>query len=207
MSIFANCEDVNSGWRSSNSMTTHWSAPLKTGYVMTPFLPLPVLDFIDVAAPCPVSWAEMTGDDRVRHCSICQQSVYNLSALTRDAAEDLVRRTEGRLCVRFFCREDGTVMTRDCPVGHLRAVRRQIAVAVSVAAVLLLTIVGWVFGRPGGRERVRDVVDRAREVEPVRRVLDWIDPPRPVIMGALPLPPGTNGVCEDPDDDEEPPAK
>jgi hypothetical protein len=173
---------------------------------MTPFLPLPVLDSIDVAALCPVSWAEMTGDDRVRHCSICQQSVYNLSALTRDAAEDLVRRTEWRLCVRFFRREDGTVMTRDCPVGRLRAVRQQFAVAVSVAAVLLLSLVGWIFGRPGGRDRARDVVDRAREVEPVRRVLDWIDPPRPVIMGQCILPPAA-GPEEDPDDEEDLPAK
>ena len=64
----------------------------------------------------------MYGDDRVRFCGQCSQSVYNLSAMTREEAEDLIRRTEGRLCVRFYKRRDGTILTKNCSVG-LRSIK------------------------------------------------------------------------------------
>jgi hypothetical protein len=37
--------------------------------------------------------------------------------MTEEEALKLVEEREGRLCVRFYQREDGTVITRDCPVG------------------------------------------------------------------------------------------
>jgi hypothetical protein len=80
-----------------------------------------MLHGLKVAKPCPASWEAMVGDDRVRRCELCQLNVYNISELTRPEAEALVARSEGtRLCVRFFRREDGTVLTQDCPVGVLR---------------------------------------------------------------------------------------
>ena len=60
----------------------------------------------------------MYGDDRRRFCSQCKLNVYNLSGMTRDEAEQLVMNSEGRLCVRFFRRKDGTVLTQDCPAGN-----------------------------------------------------------------------------------------
>ncbi len=97
---------------------------------------LPVLDNIRVAAPCAASWDAMTGDARVRACGDCQQNVYNLSELTRDEAEHLIREKEGRLCVRYFQRADGTILVKeDCAVGVKRRRRRRIA-AVGVAAGL-----------------------------------------------------------------------
>ena len=80
------------------------------------------LDNVKVAAPCAADWRFMYGDDRVRFCGQCSQYVYNLSALTREQAEDLIRRQEGRLCVRFYRRRDGTIITDNCPVG-LRALK------------------------------------------------------------------------------------
>jgi hypothetical protein len=68
----------------------------------------------------------MTGDNRVRFCTECRLHVYNFAELTRTEAEDLLRTTEGRLCGRLYRRADGTVITKDCPVG-LRAVRRRVA--------------------------------------------------------------------------------
>ena len=63
---------------------------------------LPLLDRIAIASPCPASWDEMTGDDQVRHCSLCNLSVHNLSAMTRDEAEGvLAKLSEGRVCARF----------------------------------------------------------------------------------------------------------
>lgn len=62
----------------------------------------------------------MEGDDRVRFCPECELNVYNLSAMTEEQALALVQEREGRLCVRFYQREDGTVLTSDCPVGAHR---------------------------------------------------------------------------------------
>src|SRR5688572_18299741 len=83
---------------------------------------LGLLDSIQIASPCTASWEAMTGDDRSRFCSECRLSVYNIAAMTREEAEALIVEKEGRLCARIYRRADGTVLTRDCPVG-LRAVR------------------------------------------------------------------------------------
>jgi len=80
------------------------------------------LDKISVAAPCTAQWRFMFGNERVRFCGQCSQNVYNLSAMTREQAEDLILRHEGRLCVRFYRRKDGTIITNNCPVG-LRALK------------------------------------------------------------------------------------
>ncbi|HZV01835.1 MAG TPA: hypothetical protein VFF73_34300 [Planctomycetota bacterium] len=88
------------------------------------------LDGIEVATPCQASWEKMEGDDRVRFCGLCKLNVYNLSGMSRDEAERLVRSAEGRLCVKLMRRSDGTVLTEDCPVGlAARLRRRTLAVA------------------------------------------------------------------------------
>ena len=80
------------------------------------------LDHISVAAPCHAKWSEMSGDERARFCKLCSKHVYNLSAMSRTEAEALVQQKEGKVCVRFYQRADGTVLTDNCPVG-LRAAR------------------------------------------------------------------------------------
>jgi hypothetical protein len=97
------------------------------------------LDTIRIATPCHASWQEMEGDERVRFCSACRRNVYNLSSMTRSEAEDLVRQSEGRTCVRFYQREDGTMLTRDCPVG-LRAWRRKLILGCTAAAALVVAL-------------------------------------------------------------------
>jgi len=98
----------------------------------------PVLANIRVASPCSEAWAQMNGDDRVRACAKCQQNVYNLSAMTREQAEALVReRNGGRLCVRYFQRFDGTILLADCELGRKSKRRRRViaaGIAASVAA-------------------------------------------------------------------------
>lgn len=74
-----------------------------------------LLDNVEIASPCPKSWDEMQGDYSKRFCEECGHHVYNFSGMTRDAAETLLRETEGRLCARIYRREDGAVMTSDCP--------------------------------------------------------------------------------------------
>src|SRR5207249_8276042 len=81
---------------------------------------LRVLDNIRVAAPCSASWADMAGDERVRACADCKKDVYNLTAMTRDEAEALIRDRNGKLCVRYFKRADGTILLADCTIGVAR---------------------------------------------------------------------------------------
>jgi hypothetical protein len=99
------------------------------------------LDLVQIASPCEADWNAMQGDDRSRYCGQCQKHVYNLSVMSRPEAEKLVFEREGRLCVRFFRRHDGTVLTADCPVG-LRGVRRRIARSLAAACGLFMAILG-----------------------------------------------------------------
>src|SRR5436190_6844716 len=95
------------------------------------------LGSIRIAAPCHASWAEMAGDERVRHCTLCSLNVYNFAEMTRDEVRELLVRTEGRVCARLYRRTDGTVLTRDCPTG-LRAIRQRASrIAAAVIAALL----------------------------------------------------------------------
>ncbi len=48
------------------------------------------LDRLRVASPCPTSWEQMSGNERVRHCELCNLSVYNIAELTRKEAAALV---------------------------------------------------------------------------------------------------------------------
>jgi len=162
--------------------------------------PLPLLDEVRVASPCPASWQEMSGDERVRHCSICQQAVYDLLALTRSEAEKLIRERDGRLCIRIHRRKDGKVMTCDCPVGRFQIVRRRVATTIGTAAVLLFTLIGWLAGRPDARARAIANVSRVREIEPIRTVADWVDPPTRVTAGVCIPPGGLGAVSQSPEE-------
>ncbi len=79
--------------------------------------PHSMLHDIKIARPCGARWDLMNGNDQVRHCRSCKLNVYNISNLTRTAAENLIAKHEGKLCVRLYRRKDGTVVTRDCPAG------------------------------------------------------------------------------------------
>jgi carboxypeptidase family protein len=85
----------------------------------------------------------MTGDDRVRFCELCNLHVYNIAELTRFEAQTLVATTEGRICARLYRRTDGTVITKDCPVG-LRALRRRAARTASAVFATLMSLIGVV---------------------------------------------------------------
>ena len=95
------------------------------------------LEHVKVAAPCPADWERMVGDERARYCDRCSLHVYNLSGMTRREAEALVASAEGRLCVRFYRRPDGTILTRNCPVG-LSALKRRAAHAATATMTAVL---------------------------------------------------------------------
>lgn len=91
---------------------------------------LPLLDAARIASPCAASWADMTGTEQVRFCGSCEKNVYDISKMTRDAAEELLREATGGVCIRLYRRADGTVITADCPVGVRRKRVRRLAYGV-----------------------------------------------------------------------------
>lgn len=97
---------------------------------------------LKVASPCSAEWNEMYGDDRKRFCGDCKLNVYNLSGMTKDEAETLLLAAEGRLCVRYFQRSDGTVLTADCPVGWAAVKRRLSNWATAAFSMLFSLVVG-----------------------------------------------------------------
>jgi hypothetical protein len=103
------------------------------------------LDHVQVAAPCKADWDQMLGSDRMRFCGQCNLNVYNLSGMTRSEAESLIARNEGRPCVRFYRRFDGSIITSDCPTG-LSAIRRRVSYltkALVAAGLAFLASIGF----------------------------------------------------------------
>jgi len=102
------------------------------------------LDNIRIASPCSANWDEMFGDNRKRFCGDCKLNVYNLSDMTRRDAENLLIASEGRLCVRYYRRADGTVLTQDCPVGW-QAVKRRASRVATAAFSMVAGLLSGVF--------------------------------------------------------------
>ena len=135
-----------------------------------------------IASPCPMSWEEMAGSERVRHCGQCRLNVYNLVVMSREEVAALVRNTGGRLCVRLYMRDDGRAMLQDCPQG---SARRKLRRAVALVGVLVLGALGWLLRTSG---------DEDRSIHPkwVQDALQYVDPkPQPgrIVMGEPALPP------------------
>jgi len=102
---------------------------LKDRHISTLTQPEDLLRRVQVASPCAADWGQMIGDDRVRQCPECNLNVYNLSAMTVREAAQLVSSHQGRLCVRYYRRADGTVLTQDCPRGARTSVHRASRIA------------------------------------------------------------------------------
>jgi hypothetical protein len=110
------------------------------------------LDHVTVAAPCNVGWDNMIGNEQVRFCGQCNLNVYNLSGMTKPEAEHLVAQTEGRLCIRYYRRADGTILTKNCPVG-LRALKRRLSRIANISISAVLSFFAGILAVTGLRER------------------------------------------------------
>lgn len=99
------------------------------------------LEQLRISSPCPANWDEMKGDDQVRHCKLCRLNVYNFAEMSRPEIEAVIQKSEGKLCVRLYRRQDGTVITRDCPKG-LRALKQRAVKRLALAASLVLSAIG-----------------------------------------------------------------
>ena len=95
------------------------------------------LENLRVASPCPANWDEMYGNERKRFCASCKLNVYNLSAMTRSEAEGFLINAEGRVCVRYYRRADGTVLTQNCPVGWQKVKQWVSRIATAVFSLIV----------------------------------------------------------------------
>lgn len=164
---------------------------------MTTTTRLPLrLESLRIATPCSADWSDMKGDDYVRFCGRCEKNVYDLSALSREAAEQLVAEKEGRMCVRFYQRADGTVLTNDCPVGVRRErLRQRIWSRVAGAATSAALLVGLWSGRARADVAVGDgkaaTATKAKPHALMAGGMSVAKPAEPRLMGkiAAPKPP------------------
>ncbi len=150
-----------------------------------------------IASPCTVPWDSMQGDSRARHCEECGLRVFNLSEMSSEEAAEFIESAEGRTCVYFYRRADGTLLTRDCPVG-LRAVRRRVAALFAGAAALLGFITLGLFSARanGGTNAASGPVERLElTTDPILVQPYWGEMcvPAPPLPPALPANPPAGG--------------
>ncbi|HEY0083950.1 MAG TPA: hypothetical protein VGB61_14320, partial [Pyrinomonadaceae bacterium] len=119
------------------------------------------LSYARIAAPCRADWKLMPGNERVRFCDGCSMNVYNLSNMTKKDAEALVLNTEGRLCVRYYHRADGSILTANCPVG-LRALKSRVS---GLSRAVVSSVLSFFAGMAvfAGLETARNSLDAAPE--------------------------------------------
>jgi hypothetical protein len=129
---------------------------------------------IHIAAPCNEKWEAMTpvrapggdgvgrqdGNDRQRHCASCKLNVFNTKNLSEAELVALLTKTEGRVCGRVWQRADGTILTRDCPRG-LALLRKRALAALTMAATLVLAVLGFALVRGKGKSCAATVADDA----------------------------------------------
>jgi hypothetical protein len=87
------------------------------------------LDTLRVLAPCHEDWETMRGDDRSRHCAVCDQRVTNLSELARSEAEETLSHlaTQPSACVRYLQAPTGEIATRSTLQEQFLALLQEMA--------------------------------------------------------------------------------
>jgi len=140
------------------------------------------LDNVRIASPCPADWNTMYGDERKRFCHECKLNVYNLSDMTKPEAESFLLQTQGRVCVRYYRRRDGSVLTRDCPVGWQAFKRRAARTATATLSLLISFVTGLVTYRVA--ETFVSLIPTG-DVPPPK--IEMKVYPRPTVVGELDL--------------------
>lgn len=156
----------------------------------TPRSPFSV-DDIQIASPCHASWDDMHGDDRVRFCGSCRKNVYTLDGMSKREIRMLFEETEGRACVRLYRRQDGTVLTADCPVGLAAKAKAAARRAYAMSMLLVVTLVTGVLALFFGKSLQKPACDVTTDI-----ARDPVDEGR--MMGAPPPPPSDAHLMGEP---------
>jgi len=166
------------------------------------------LESVRVASPCRADWNKMEGDDRARFCQTCAKNVYNLSDMSHADAEALLQEKEGNLCVRFYQRADGTIITDNCPVG-VKMMRRPLKWLVAGFAFFIAS--GTALFGSAAKGSTPSTADKAvaphgklYQAPLVKTVMSWIDPISqsidPPIAGGIMAPQPTPAPSPEPEE-------
>lgn len=79
----------------------------------------------------------MQGDDRSRFCGQCNLHVYNFAQMSPEEIEQLLVEKEAGICARMYQRSDGTILTRDCPIGLRSTIQRAGRIVVSALSAVM----------------------------------------------------------------------
>lgn len=139
-----------------------------------------------VAKPCSALWSEMKGDGQRRFCASCNKNVYNVAGMTSDEVRRLIAQSEVLPCLRLSRRADGTVITRDCPVGVTKSYQR-IALALMGCLAFGFTIASAAIGREKKQWEGETLADHLRTKPVVGPVIEKLYPSQ--IMGEIACPP------------------
>ncbi len=125
-------------------------------------------DRMTIPAACNADWDSMIGDDKVRFCEHCNLHVTNLSNITRQEAMSLVTRSEGRLCVRFVQRPNGTAMTKQMPQKLHQTGRRVSRFAAGAFTASLSLTSAAAQSQSAISRETREVLQRLAQQQPMR---------------------------------------
>jgi hypothetical protein len=136
---------------------------------------MPLKDLLLIAAPCPVSWESMKGDDRVRFCSGCSKNVFNLSDMSDLELEQFLQMNGANQCVRLFRRTDGKIMTDNCPRAF-RLIRNKWRKFLHIASALVAGVCALT---NGVKAQSQGAVDQTKPVDPKKPAFRWEMPKEP----------------------------
>jgi hypothetical protein len=138
------------------------------------------LDIIEIPEPCPASWEAMEGDQYKRFCSQCSKHVFDLSAHSREEAEQLLQSGAAKICVSFIRNPDGSVQTDECP-RPLRPLRNGLKLAASFVAGIFVaacaTVPGFAQGNGDSRRLGGKPVAMPPPPVPQERINGDLTPP------------------------------
>jgi hypothetical protein len=115
------------------------------------------LDNINIKSPCNADWDSMKGNDVVRFCTHCNLNVHDLTLMTQREALALVRNSNGRLCLRFIRRPDGTIETA-APYQKLHLIKRRATRLMAGAFGATLSIAASVAAQTPSQQEVNERV-------------------------------------------------
>ncbi|HMQ04719.1 MAG TPA: carboxypeptidase-like regulatory domain-containing protein [Pyrinomonadaceae bacterium] len=107
--------------------------------------------------------------------------------MREDEIEALIRDREGRLCIRLYRRPDGTLITKDCPVGR-SAVRKRIAKFAGACVAAIFGLLSFSFGQESSKRSkpAATSVERSHKEKQESQLSGIVaDPNGAVVPGAM----------------------
>jgi len=116
---------------------------------------------------CPLPWKNMSGDERMKFCSVCGHQIQNLSPLSRQERLALLDRAKvAQVCGSYYVRLSGELVTPDKPLSeHERGKIRQYGAA-ALSATALAIAAGCVAPKTENAQATPVAASMRSEVKP-----------------------------------------